>query len=89
MDMSISDTFLFCLFTQKARLARIRAAKSGSANAYMQSKRNGLLSNQLQQVMFSYPPPPEEQRNDSPVVAYSINRQGKPTSVFGHGYLYR
>ncbi|OXB80753.1 UNVERIFIED_CONTAM: hypothetical protein H355_010519 [Colinus virginianus] len=34
---------------KKARLARIRAAKSGSANAYMQSKRNGLLSNQLQQ----------------------------------------
>ncbi|KAJ8783072.1 hypothetical protein J1605_009680 [Eschrichtius robustus] len=33
---------------KKARLARIRAAKSGSANAYMQSKRNGLLSNQLQ-----------------------------------------
>ncbi|KAF7246518.1 Potassium voltage-gated channel subfamily D member 2 [Varanus komodoensis] len=34
----------------KARLARIHAAKSGSANAYMQSKRNGLLSNQLQQL---------------------------------------
>ncbi|XP_067420071.1 A-type voltage-gated potassium channel KCND2 isoform X1 [Emydura macquarii macquarii] len=34
---------------KKARLARIRAAKTGSANAYMQSKRNGLLSNQLQQ----------------------------------------
>lgn len=33
---------------QKARLARIRAAKSGSANAYMHSKRNGFLSNQLQ-----------------------------------------
>eukprot|EP00071_Canis_lupus_P049790 XP_022283347.1 potassium voltage-gated channel subfamily D member 2 isoform X2 [Canis lupus familiaris] len=33
---------------KKARLARIRAAKSGSANAYMQSKRNGLLTNQLQ-----------------------------------------
>ncbi|XP_006122703.4 A-type voltage-gated potassium channel KCND2 isoform X1 [Pelodiscus sinensis] len=33
---------------KKARLARIRAAKSGTANAYMQSKRNGLLSNQLQ-----------------------------------------
>ncbi|XP_045648728.1 potassium voltage-gated channel subfamily D member 2-like isoform X1 [Ursus americanus] len=33
---------------KKARLARIRAAKTGSANAYMQSKRNGLLSNQLQ-----------------------------------------
>ncbi|XP_057234191.1 potassium voltage-gated channel subfamily D member 2 [Malurus melanocephalus] len=44
---------------KKARLARIRAAKSGSANAYMQSKRNGLLSNQLQQVMFVFPPPPE------------------------------
>ncbi|XP_028930038.1 potassium voltage-gated channel subfamily D member 2 isoform X2 [Ornithorhynchus anatinus] len=40
---------------KKARLARIRAAKSGSANAYMQSKRNGLLSNQLQ------PPGEEEQ----------------------------
>ncbi|ELW65557.1 Potassium voltage-gated channel subfamily D member 2 [Tupaia chinensis] len=40
---------LHCLEkTTKARLARIRAAKSGSANAYMQSKRNGLLSNQLQ-----------------------------------------
>ncbi|KAJ7329688.1 hypothetical protein JRQ81_015862 [Phrynocephalus forsythii] len=34
---------------KKARLARIRAAKSGSANAYMQSKRNGLLNNQLQE----------------------------------------
>ncbi|XP_074840203.1 A-type voltage-gated potassium channel KCND2 isoform X2 [Carettochelys insculpta] len=33
---------------KKARLARIRAAKSGTANAYMQSKRNGLLNNQLQ-----------------------------------------
>jgi len=33
---------------KKARLARIRAAKTGSANAYMQSKRNGLLSHQLQ-----------------------------------------
>ncbi|XP_056429804.1 potassium voltage-gated channel subfamily D member 2 isoform X1 [Hyla sarda] len=28
---------------KKARLARIRVAKSGSANAYLQSKRNGLL----------------------------------------------
>ncbi|XP_070611549.1 A-type voltage-gated potassium channel KCND2 isoform X1 [Erythrolamprus reginae] len=33
---------------KKARLARIRAAKSGTANAYMQSKRNGFLSNQVQ-----------------------------------------
>ncbi|XP_072257667.1 A-type voltage-gated potassium channel KCND2 isoform X2 [Pyxicephalus adspersus] len=29
---------------KKARLARIRVAKSGSANAYLQSKRNGLLN---------------------------------------------
>ncbi|XP_073508174.1 A-type voltage-gated potassium channel KCND2 isoform X2 [Phyllobates terribilis] len=33
---------------KKARLARIRVAKSGSANAYLQSKRNGLLSETLQ-----------------------------------------
>ncbi|XP_059834296.1 potassium voltage-gated channel subfamily D member 2 isoform X1 [Hypanus sabinus] len=35
---------------KKARLARIRAAKSGSANAYMQSKHNGLLSESLEQL---------------------------------------
>ncbi|KAM5173021.1 A-type voltage-gated potassium channel KCND2 [Mantella aurantiaca] len=29
---------------KKSRLARIRVAKSGSANAYLQSKRNGLLN---------------------------------------------
>nr|XP_033814493.1 potassium voltage-gated channel subfamily D member 2 [Geotrypetes seraphini] len=34
---------------KKARLARIRVAKSGSANAYLQSKRNGLLTEALQQ----------------------------------------
>ncbi|GAB0176059.1 potassium voltage-gated channel subfamily D member 2 [Grus japonensis] len=72
---------------KKARLARIRAAKSGSANAYMQSKRNGLLSNQLQQVMFLYPPPPEKQLNDSPAVAYSIYHQGKLARVFSRSSL--
>ncbi|XP_067855625.1 potassium voltage-gated channel subfamily D member 2 isoform X2 [Heptranchias perlo] len=35
---------------KKARLARIRVAKNGSANAYMQSKRNGLLSDSLEQM---------------------------------------
>ncbi|XP_060695318.1 potassium voltage-gated channel subfamily D member 2 [Hemiscyllium ocellatum] len=35
---------------KKARLARIRVAKSGSANAYMQSKHNGLLSDSLEQL---------------------------------------
>ncbi|XP_043944672.1 potassium voltage-gated channel subfamily D member 2-like isoform X2 [Protopterus annectens] len=34
---------------KKARLARIRVAKSGSANAYMQSKRNGLFSESVEQ----------------------------------------
>uniref|UniRef100_A0A3B4G6D4 Potassium voltage-gated channel subfamily D member 3-like n=1 Tax=Pundamilia nyererei TaxID=303518 RepID=A0A3B4G6D4_9CICH len=34
--------------TQKARLARIRIAKSGSANAFLQSKRNGLLNELLE-----------------------------------------
>lgn len=34
--------------TQKARLARIRIAKSGSANAFLQSKHNGLLNELLE-----------------------------------------
>lgn len=33
--------------TQKARLARIRIAKMGSSNAYLQSKRNGLFNELL------------------------------------------
>ncbi|KAG9490158.1 hypothetical protein GDO78_005835 [Eleutherodactylus coqui] len=32
---------------KKSRLARIRAAKSGSANAYLESKRNGILSESI------------------------------------------
>uniref|UniRef100_UPI00398EA503 A-type voltage-gated potassium channel KCND2 n=1 Tax=Pristiophorus japonicus TaxID=55135 RepID=UPI00398EA503 len=35
---------------KKARLARIRVSKIGSANAYMQSKHNGLLSDSLEQL---------------------------------------
>uniref|UniRef100_A0A3Q3BVD8 Potassium voltage-gated channel subfamily D member 3 n=1 Tax=Haplochromis burtoni TaxID=8153 RepID=A0A3Q3BVD8_HAPBU len=38
----------------KARLARIRIAKSGSANAFLQSKRNGLL-NELLELTIRYP----------------------------------
>ncbi|XP_069832630.1 A-type voltage-gated potassium channel KCND2 isoform X2 [Dendropsophus ebraccatus] len=38
---------------KKARLARIRVAKSGSANAYLQSKRNGLINETLQVKGFS------------------------------------
>ncbi|MEE6481003.1 hypothetical protein FKM82_012728 [Ascaphus truei] len=33
---------------KKARLARIRVAKSGTTNAYLQSKRNGLMNDKLQ-----------------------------------------
>ncbi|XP_028925463.1 potassium voltage-gated channel subfamily D member 3 isoform X2 [Ornithorhynchus anatinus] len=33
---------------KKARLARIRVAKTGSSNAYLQSKRNGLLNEALE-----------------------------------------
>ncbi|RXM30858.1 Potassium voltage-gated channel subfamily D member 2 [Acipenser ruthenus] len=38
---------------KKASLARIRMAKSGSANAYMQSKHNGLLTDSPEQVMVT------------------------------------
>lgn len=45
-------TVLFCFFpvypSQKARLARIRVAKTGSSNAYLHSKRNGLLNEALE-----------------------------------------
>uniref|UniRef100_A0A668SU31 BTB domain-containing protein n=1 Tax=Oreochromis aureus TaxID=47969 RepID=A0A668SU31_OREAU len=48
---------------QKARLTRIRIAKSGSANAFLQSKRNGLLNELLDlftdccfsSLLFCYP----------------------------------
>ncbi|XP_066447924.1 potassium voltage-gated channel subfamily D member 2 isoform X3 [Eleutherodactylus coqui] len=35
---------------KKSRLARIRAAKSGSANAYLESKRNGILSESIKVI---------------------------------------
>lgn len=38
----------FCFLLQKARLARIRVAKTGSSNAYLHSKRNGLLNEALE-----------------------------------------
>lgn len=39
---------LFIYQSQKARLARIRVAKTGSSNAYLHSKRNGLLNEALE-----------------------------------------
>lgn len=40
--------FLIVCPSQKARLARIRVAKTGSSNAYLHSKRNGLLNEALE-----------------------------------------
>lgn len=40
--------FLVVYPPQKARLARIRVAKTGSSNAYLHSKRNGLLNEALE-----------------------------------------
>lgn len=39
-----------CLFKQKTRLARIRAAKIRGTNAYMRYKQNGLLIDSLEEV---------------------------------------
>lgn len=40
--------FYYLCRSQKARLARIRVAKTGSSNAYLHSKRNGLLNEALE-----------------------------------------
>jgi len=39
-----------CLFKQKSRLARIRAAKIRGTNVYMRYKQNGILINSLEEV---------------------------------------
>lgn len=44
---------------QKARLARIRISKSSSANAFIQSKRNGLLTELLELTVRTTPDPRE------------------------------
>lgn len=45
---TLSDTYPSSSHIQKARLARIRISKSNSANAFMQSKRKGLLNELLE-----------------------------------------
>lgn len=47
---------LFCDLcpSQKARLARIRVAKTGSSNAYLHSKRNGLLNEALELMVGAW-----------------------------------
>lgn len=40
--------------SQKARLARIRVAKTGSSNAYLHSKRNGLLNEALELMVGAW-----------------------------------
>lgn len=77
-DTSFFPSFILTPPTQKSRLARIRAAKTGSANAYMQSKRNGLLSNQLQEVRVVCLPKPEILLNHwTPVISV----QKKPICI--------
>lgn len=44
---------------QKARLARIRISKSSSANAFIQSKRNGVLSELLELTVRETCAPPQ------------------------------
>lgn len=44
--------------SQKARLARIRVAKTGSSNAYLHSKRNGLLNEALELTVSADKMPP-------------------------------
>lgn len=44
--------------SQKARLARIRVAKTGSSNAYLHSKRNGLLNEALELTVSADKTPP-------------------------------
>lgn len=45
----LTGFFFFPVYpSQKARLARIRVAKTGSSNAYLHSKRNGLLNEALE-----------------------------------------
>lgn len=46
--ISQSRSLFFLCRLQKARLARIRVAKTGSSNAYLHSKRNGLLNEALE-----------------------------------------
>lgn len=47
----------FSSHTQKARLARIRISKSSSANAFIQSKRKGLLNDLLELTVRKTPAP--------------------------------
>lgn len=51
----LTEASLYLL--QKARLARIRVAKTGSSNAYLHSKRNGLLNEALELTVSAEPHP--------------------------------
>lgn len=52
--LSGSLTGFFLCRSQKARLARIRVAKTGSSNAYLHSKRNGLLTEALELMVGAF-----------------------------------
>lgn len=56
-DMRLVPQPRSCSFlcrSQKARLARIRVAKTGSSNAYLHSKRNGLLTEALELMVGTW-----------------------------------
>lgn len=55
---TLFDSMTFSSHTQKARLARIRISKSSSANAFIQSKRKGLLNDLLELTVRKTPAPP-------------------------------
>lgn len=54
---TLFDSMTFSSHTQKARLARIRISKSSSANAFIQSKRKGLLNDLLELTVRETPAP--------------------------------
>ncbi|NXD13494.1 KCND3 protein, partial [Nothocercus nigrocapillus] len=59
---------------KKARLARIRVAKTGSSNAYLHSKRNGLLNEALELTVSAPKPPPSTAELESfPGLSYLVD----------------
>lgn len=67
--------------SQKARLARIRVAKTGSSNAYLHSKRNGLLNEALELTVSAETVSPSQALKSSPFPPLAL---GDPFSLRCH-----
>ncbi|MED6236173.1 hypothetical protein ATANTOWER_005322 [Ataeniobius toweri] len=52
--LSLTGDFYALFPLQKARLARIRLSKTGSSNAFLHSKRNGLFNEALELTQLPY-----------------------------------